>query len=164
MRVAVVGATGAVGSTMLEVLRDRSFPADEVVPFASERSAGRSIPWGDGSLTVAPLDDDTIQGFDIALFSAGSKVSEEWAPRFADAGAVVVDNSSQWRMHEDVPLVVSEVNPEALDGHKGIVANPNCTTMQTVVALGPILRHAGIERIVMSSYQAVSGTGQRAME
>ena len=164
MRVAVVGATGAVGSTMLEVLRERSFPADEVVPFASERSAGRSLPWGDGSLTVVPLDDDTIQGFDIALFSAGSKVSEEWAPRFADAGAVVVDNSSQWRMHEDVPLVVSEVNPEALDGHKGIVANPNCTTMQTVVALGPILRHAGIERIVMSSYQAVSGTGQRAVD
>ena len=164
MRVAVVGATGAVGSTMLEVLHERSFPADEVVPFASERSAGRTLDWAGQSLTVTPLADDTIQGFDIALFSAGSKVSEEWAPRFADAGAVVVDNSSQWRMHEDVPLVVSEVNPEALDGHKGIVANPNCTTMQTVVALGPILRHAGIERIVMSSYQAVSGTGQRAME
>ena len=164
MRVAVVGATGAVGSTMLDVLRARSFPADEVVPFASERSAGRAIPWGERSLTVQPLDEDAIQGFDIALFSAGSTVSEEWAPRFADAGAVVVDNSSQWRMHEDVPLVVSEVNPEALDGHKGIVANPNCTTMQTVVALGPILRHAGIERLVMSSYQAVSGTGQRAME
>jgi aspartate-semialdehyde dehydrogenase len=91
-------------------------------------------------------------------------VSAEWAPRFADAGAVVVDNSSQWRMHEDVPLVVSEVNPEALDTHKGIVANPNCTTMQTVVALGPILKEAGIERVVMSSYQAVSGTGQRAVE
>jgi aspartate-semialdehyde dehydrogenase len=164
VRVAVVGATGAVGSTMLEVLHERSFPADEVVPFASERSAGRSIAWGDGSLTVAPLDDETIQGFDIALFSAGSKVSEEWAPRFADAGTVVVDNSSQWRMHEDVPLVVSEVNPEALERHKGIVANPNCTTMQTVVALGPILRNAGIERVVMSSYQAVSGTGQRAVE
>jgi len=150
---------------MLEVLRERSFPADEVVPFASERSAGRTIPWGEGSsLTVQPLDDETIQGFDIALFSAGSKVSEEWAPRFADAGAVVVDNSSQWRMHEDVPLVVSEVNPDALDGHNGIVANPNCTTMQTVVALGPILRQAGIERVVMSSYQAVSGTGQRAVE
>ena len=89
-------------------------------------------------------------------------MSAEWAPRFADAGAVVVDNSSQWRMHDDVPLVVSEVNPEALDGHRGIVANPNCTTMQTVVALGPILKHAGIERVVMSSYQAVSGTGQRA--
>jgi aspartate-semialdehyde dehydrogenase len=164
MRVEVVGATGAVGSTMLEVLRERSFPADEVVPFASERSAGRSLAWGDDSLTVVALADDAIQGFDIALFSAGSSVSEEWAPRFADAGAVVVDNSSQWRMHEDVPLVVSEVNPDALDGHKGIVANPNCTTMQTVVALGPILRHAGIERIVMSSYQAVSGTGQRAVE
>jgi aspartate-semialdehyde dehydrogenase len=164
MRVAVVGATGAVGSTMLDVLRERTFALDEVVPFASERSAGRTIEWGDRSLTVAPLDDESIQGFDIALFSAGSSVSAEWAPRFADAGAVVVDNSSQWRMHEDVPLVVTEVNPEALDGHKGIVANPNCTTMQTVVALGPILRRVGIERIVMSSYQAVSGTGQRAVE
>jgi aspartate-semialdehyde dehydrogenase len=159
-----VGATGAVGSTMLGVLRDRSFPADEVVAFASARSAGRSIDWGDQTLTATPLTDETIQGFDIALFSAGSAVSAEWAPRFADAGAVVVDNSSQWRMHEDVPLVVSEVNPEALDGHKGIVANPNCTTMQTVVALGPILKQSGIERVVMSSYQAVSGTGQRAVE
>jgi aspartate-semialdehyde dehydrogenase len=164
MRVAVVGATGAVGSTMLEVLHERSFPADEVVPFASERSTGRTIQWSGGPLTVVALDEESIQGFDVALFSAGSKVSEEWAPRFADAGAVVVDNSSRWRMHDDVPLVVSEVNPDALDGHKGIVANPNCTTMQTVVALGPILRHAGIERIVMSSYQAVSGTGQSAVE
>jgi aspartate-semialdehyde dehydrogenase len=164
MRVAVVGATGAVGSTMLDVLRERSFPADEVVPFASERSSGRTLAWGDQSLSVVPLSDETIQNFDIALFSAGSSVSAEWAPRFAEAGAVVVDNSSQWRMHDDVPLVVSEVNPEALDGHQGIVANPNCTTMQTVVALGPILAHAGIERVVMSSYQAVSGTGQRAIE
>jgi aspartate-semialdehyde dehydrogenase len=164
MRVAVVGATGAVGSTMLEVLAERSFPADAVVPFASERSAGRTLDWDGRSLTIEPLGDETIQGFDIALFSAGSKVSEEWAPRFADAGAVVVDNSSQWRMHEDVPLVVSEVNPDALDAHRGIVANPNCTTMQTVVALGPIARHAGIERVVMSSYQAVSGTGQKAIE
>src|SRR5918998_428848 len=164
VRVAVVGATGAVGSTMLEVLRERTFPADEIVPFASERSSGRSLSFGDDRLTVAPLNDDSIQDFDIALFSAGSSVSAEWAPRFADAGAVVVDNSSQWRMHEDVPLVVSEVNPEALAGHKGIVANPNCTTMQTVVALGPILKHAGIERVVMSSYQAVSGTGQRAVD
>jgi aspartate-semialdehyde dehydrogenase len=149
---------------MLDVLRERSFPADEVVPFASERSAGRSIDWGDTRLTVQPLNDESIQGFEIALFSAGSGVSAEWAPRFAESGAVVVDNSSQWRMHEDVPLVVSEVNPEALDGHRGIVANPNCTTMQSVVAFGPILRHAGIERIVMSSYQAVSGTGQSAVE
>jgi aspartate-semialdehyde dehydrogenase len=163
MRVAVVGATGAVGSTMLDVLRERSFPAGEVVPFASERSVGRTLRWGDRSLTVAPLNDESIRGFDIALFSAGSGVSAEWAPRFAEEGAVVVDNSSQWRMHEDVPLVVSEVNPDALDGHAGIVANPNCTTMQTVVVLGPILKHAGIERLVMSSYQAVSGTGQRAV-
>jgi aspartate-semialdehyde dehydrogenase len=164
LRVAVVGATGAVGSTMLDVLRERSFPADEVVPFASERSAGRTIRWGDAELTVVALDGDSIRGFDIALFSAGSGVSAEWAPRFADAGAVVVDNSSQWRMEDHVPLVVSEVNPDALEGHSGIVANPNCTTMQTVVALGPILRQAGIERVVMSSYQAVSGTGQKAVE
>jgi aspartate-semialdehyde dehydrogenase len=164
VRVAVVGATGAVGSTMLGVMRERSFAADEVVPFASERSAGRTIDYGDSDLTVVALSDDAIQGFDLALFSAGSATSAEWAPRFADAGAVVVDNSSQWRMHEDVPLVVSEVNPEALDGHNGIVANPNCTTMQTVVALKPILDAAGIERLVMSSYQAVSGTGQKAVD
>jgi aspartate-semialdehyde dehydrogenase len=134
------------------------------VPFASERSAGRTIDWGDRDLTVRPLTEDGVHGFDLALFSAGSGVSAEWAPRFADAGAVVVDNSSEWRMHEDVPLVVAEVNPEALDGHRGIVANPNCTTMQTVMALGPILRAAGIERVVMSTYQAVSGTGQRAVD
>ena len=164
MRVAVVGATGVVGSTILEVLRERSFPADEVVPFASERSAGKTIAWGDHELTVQTLSDESIQGFDLALFSAGSGTSEEWAPRFASAGAVVVDNSSQWRMHDDVPLVVSEVNPEALSSHNGIVANPNCTTMQMVVALKPILDAVGIERIVMSSYQSVSGTGQRAVE
>jgi aspartate-semialdehyde dehydrogenase len=159
-----VGATGAVGSTMLGVMRERGFPADEIVPFASERSAGRTIDYGDQDLTVVALDEDAVQGFDLALFSAGSGISADWAPRFAEAGAVVIDNSSQWRMHEDVPLVVSEVNPEALDAHRGIVANPNCTTMQTVVALKPILDRAGIERLVMSSYQAVSGTGQRAVD
>jgi aspartate-semialdehyde dehydrogenase len=164
MRVAVVGATGVVGSTILEVLRERSFPADEVVPFASERSAGKTIEWGDRELTVQTLSDESIQGFDLALFSAGSATSEEWAPRFASAGAVVVDNSSQWRMHDDVPLVVSEVNPEALASHSGIVANPNCTTMQMVVALKPILDAVGIERIVMSSYQSVSGTGKNAVD
>ena len=164
MRVAVVGATGAVGSTMLGVMRERGFPADEVVAFASERSAGRTIDWGDVDLTVQPLSEDSIRGFDLALFSAGSSVSAEWARRFADAGAVVVDNSSQWRMHDDVPLVVAEVNAAALDSHRGIVANPNCTTMQTVMALGPIVQSAGIERVVMSTYQAVSGTGQRAVD
>jgi aspartate-semialdehyde dehydrogenase len=164
VRVAVVGATGAVGSTMLGVMRERSFAAGEIVPFASERSAGRTIDYGDTDLTVVALSDDAIQGFDLALFSAGSAISSEWAPRFVDAGAVVVDNSSQWRMAEDVPLVVAEVNPDALREHRGIVANPNCTTMQTVVALKPILDAAGIERLVMSTYQAVSGTGQRAVE
>ena len=164
MRVAVVGATGAVGSTMLGVMRERDFPADEVVAFASERSTGRVLDFGERDLNVQPLSDDAIRGFDLALFSAGSAVSEEWAPRFAEAGAVVIDNSSQWRMREDVPLVVAEVNPEALERHRGIVANPNCSTMQMVVALKPILDAAGIERIVVSTYQSVSGTGQRAVE
>jgi aspartate-semialdehyde dehydrogenase len=164
MRVAVVGATGAVGSTILGVMRERGFPAGEVVPFASERSAGRRIDWGETDLEVRPLVEDEVGGFDLALFSAGGSVSGDWAPRFAEAGAVVVDNSSRWRMEEDVPLVVAEVNPEALDGHQGIVANPNCSTMQMVVALKPILDAAGIERIVVSTYQSVSGTGQRAVE
>jgi aspartate-semialdehyde dehydrogenase len=164
MRVAVVGATGAVGSTILGIMRERSFPADEVVPFASGRSAGRRIDYGPAHLEVQVLDEDSIRGFDLALFSAGSAVSEEWAPRFADAGAVVVDNSSRWRMEEHVPLVVAEVNPEDLASHSGIVANPNCSTMQMVVALKPILDGAGIERIVVSTYQSVSGTGQRAVE
>jgi aspartate-semialdehyde dehydrogenase len=164
VRVAVVGATGAVGSTILGVMRERSFATSEIVPFASERSEGRTIDYGDTDLTVVALSDEAIRGFDLALFSAGSTISKEWAPRFADAGATVVDNSSQWRMNDDVPLVVSEVNPEALNEHRGIVANPNCTTMQTVVALKPILDAAGIERLVMSSYQAVSGTGQRAVD
>ena len=164
MKLAVVGATGAVGSTMLGVMRERAFPADEVVAFASERSMGRVLDFGERDLNVQPLSDDAIRGFDLALFSAGSAVSEEWAPRFAEAGAVVIDNSSQWRMREDVPLVVAEVNPEALERHRGIVANPNCSTMQMVVALKPILDAAGIERIVVSTYQSVSGTGQRAVE
>jgi len=160
----VVGATGAVGSTILGVMNERSFAADEVVPFASERSAGRTIDWGEQTLTAQALSDESIRGFDLALFSAGSGVSEEWGPRFAEAGAVVVDNSSFWRMKEDVPLVVAEVNPDALEGHRGIVANPNCSTMQMVVALKPILDAVGIQRLVVSTYQSVSGTGQRAME
>jgi len=164
VRVAVVGATGAVGSTILGVMRERSFAADEVVAFASERSAGRRIDWGKTDLEVQALGEEAIDDFDLALFSAGSDASEEWAPRFAAAGAVVVDNSSFWRMNDDVPLVVAEVNPGALEGHKGIVANPNCSTMQMVVALKPILDAAGIERLVVSTYQSVSGTGQRAVE
>ena len=164
MRVAVVGATGAVGSTMLGIMREREFPAREIVPFASERSVGRTIDYGDQNLEVQGLSDESIQGFDLALFSAGGRTSAEWAPRFADAGAVVVDNSSQWRMHDDVPLVVAEVNPHALDGHRGIIANPNCSTMQMMVVLKPILDAAGIERLVVTTMQSVSGTGQRAVE
>jgi aspartate-semialdehyde dehydrogenase len=164
MRVAVVGATGAVGSTMLGVMRERRFPAAEIVPFASERSAGRRIEFGDETLEVQALSDAAIQGFDLALFSAGGGISGEWGPRFADAGAVVVDNSSRWRMEAEVPLVVAEVNPDALAAHRGIVANPNCSTMQMVVALKPILDRAGIERLVVTTMQSVSGTGQRAVE
>lgn len=160
-RVAVVGATGQVGSLMRKLLRERNFPAREVVPFASERSAGRELE--DGSV-VQPLTDETIGGFDIALFSAGGSTSGEWAPRFAAAGAVVIDNSSRWRMDEQVPLVVSEVNPDAAAEHRGIIANPNCSTMQMVVALKPIHDAAGIARLVISTYQAVSGTGKKAVD
>jgi aspartate-semialdehyde dehydrogenase len=160
-RVAVVGATGQVGGVMLDLLRERGFPVREIVPFASERSAGRDL--GDG-LVVQPLADETIEGFDLAIFSAGGSTSAEWAPRFVEAGAVVVDNSSKWRMNDDVPLVVSEVNPEALDGHRGIIANPNCSTMQMVVALKPLHDAAGIERLVISTYQSVSGTGKKAVD
>ena len=164
-RVAVVGATGAVGSTMLEVMRTRGFATSEIVPFASERSAGRVIEHGPGEdLTVQGLSAESVRGFDLALFSAGSGTSEAWGPAFAEAGAVVVDNSSFFRMREDVPLVIPEVNPEALDGHQGIVANPNCSTMQMLVALAPIERAVGIERLVVATYQSVSGTGQRAVE
>ncbi len=160
-RVAVVGATGQVGTLMLALLRERGFPASELVPFASERSVGREL---DGGIVVQGLSDESVQGFDLALFSAGGSTSGEWAPRFAQAGAVVVDNSSRWRMHDDVPLVVSEVNPDALGAHRGIIANPNCSTMQMVVALKPILDEAGIERLVICTYQAVSGTGRRAVD
>jgi len=160
-RVAVVGATGQVGTLMLALLREREFPAREIVAFASERSVGREL---DGGLVVQGLGEDTIEGFDLAIFSAGGATSGEWAPRFADAGAVVIDNSSRWRMHDDVPLVVSEVNPDALAAHRGIIANPNCSTMQMVVALKPLYDAAGIERLVISTYQAVSGTGRRAVD
>ena len=161
-RVAVVGATGVVGTTMLELLRQRSFPASEIVPFATERSAGREL---DGGLVVRALNDDAdLSGLDVALFSAGGGTSREWAPRFVQAGATVVDNSSAWRRDPEVPLVVSEVNPHALDRHRGLIANPNCSTMQMVVALAPIHRRAGIERLVVSTYQSVSGTGKKAID
>jgi aspartate-semialdehyde dehydrogenase len=146
---------------MLRLLREREFPAREIVPFASERSVGREL---DGGVVVQPLDDETIQGFDIALFSAGATRSREWAPRFVGAGAVVVDNSSAFRMDAEVPLVVSEVNPEALDTHRGIVANPNCTTMVAMLPLKALHDAFGLRAIVATSYQAAGGAGQKGID
>jgi aspartate-semialdehyde dehydrogenase len=163
-RVGVLGATGLVGMTILELLAARDFPLSEVIPFASERSAGKAIEWGEEELELRGLSEESIQGLDVVLSSAGGAVSAEWTPKLVEAGAVVVDNTSYWRMHDDVPLVVAEVNPDALAGHSGIVANPNCSTMQMVVALKPLYDAAGIERLVISTYQAVSGTGRAAVD
>ena len=161
-RIAVVGATGAVGRIMLRTLERRGFGSSEVVPFASARSAGSTI---DGVGEVQPLDDATIAGFDLALFSAGGGTSREWAPRFADAGAVVVDNSSAWRMDEDVPLVVAEVNPEAMDGaRKGIVANPNCTTMVVMLPAKALHDVFGLREMVCTSFQAAGGAGRSGID
>src|ERR1700742_4782743 len=160
-RVAVVGATGAVGRVMMDLLRERASPADEIVLFASARSAGMEI---DGRVVQALDDSADLRGFDIALFSAGASTSRAWASRFVDAGAVVVDNSSAFRKDPSVPLVVSEVNPHALSNHRGLIANPNCSTMQLMVALAPIHRAAGLERLVVSTYQSVSGTGKKAID
>jgi aspartate-semialdehyde dehydrogenase len=163
-RVGVVGATGAVGSTILEVLEERRFPASEVIPLASARSAGTKVPFRGSELEVRELTEDSIQGLEIALCSAGGAVSAEWAPKLVEAGAVVVDNTSFWRMHDDVPLVVVDVNDDAVASHSGIVANPNCTTMQLMVAIKPILDAAGLERLIVSTYQSVSGTGRNAID
>jgi aspartate-semialdehyde dehydrogenase len=163
-RVGVLGATGLVGTTILELLADRDFPIAELRPLASERSAGKVIEWQGEALTVQEVGEESIQGLDLVLSSAGGSVSAEWTPKIVEAGATVVDNTSYWRMHDDVPLVVSEVNPDALAGHNGIIANPNCSTMQMVVALKPLYDAAGIERLVISTYQAVSGTGKAAID
>jgi len=163
-KVGVLGATGLVGTTILELLGARDFPVAELRPLASARSAGKEIEWGGESVTVQEVSDESIQGLDLVLSSAGGSVSAEWTPKIVEAGATVVDNTSYWRMHDDVPLVVSEVNPDALGSHKGIVANPNCSTMQMVVALKPLYDAAGIERLVISTYQAVSGTGKAAID
>ena len=163
-RVGVVGATGAVGSTILEVLAERKFPVGELVPLASARSAGSKVKFAGADVEVRELTEDSFQGLDLILSSAGGKVSSEWAPKWIEAGAVVVDNTSFWRMHDDVPLVVAGVNDDAVADHNGLVANPNCTTMQMMVALKPILDSAGIERLIVSTYQSVSGTGRKAIE
>ena len=160
MRVGVVGATGQVGGVMRQLLAERGFPVDEMRFFASARSAGRTLPWGDGEVVVEDAEAADYAGLDLALFSAGAGTARELAPRVAEAGAVVVDNSSAWRMDPDVPLVVSEVNPGAL-AHlpRNIVANPNCTTMAAMPVLAPLHREAGLTRLVVSTYQATSGAG-----
>lgn len=162
--VAVVGATGAVGREMLKTLEDREFPAHEVRALASARSAGTTVPFKGGELTVQELTEDSFAGVDIALFSAGGGTSAKFAPHAVKAGCVVVDNSSHWRMDERCPLIVPEVNPDDLKWHNGIIANPNCSTIQMVVALKPIHDAATIRRVVVSTYQAVSGTGQKAID
>jgi aspartate-semialdehyde dehydrogenase len=161
--VAVVGATGAVGSTMLRVLEERGFPVTELRPLASARSEGRAIDYLGQDRTVRTLTADAFEGIQIALFSAGSSRAKEFAPAAVEAGAVVIDNSSAYRMDPAVPLVVPEVNEEALEGHGGIVANPNCVAAPLVVALKPLADAVGLERLVVSSYQSVSGTGQAAV-
>ncbi|ASR44097.1 aspartate-semialdehyde dehydrogenase [Xanthomonas citri pv. mangiferaeindicae] len=164
-RVAVVGATGAVGETMLSILAERDFPVSELVALASERSAGTTVKFGDEDIVVQDLATFDPTGVDIALFSAGGATSKTYAPKFAAAGAVVIDNSSAFRYDDDVPLVVSEVNPEAARNRpRGIIANPNCSTMQMLVALAPLHRQAGIVRINVATYQSVSGAGRSAME
>lgn len=164
-KVAVVGATGAVGETMLAILAERRFPVREVVALASERSAGSTVEFGDDELVVQDLASYDPADIDIALFSAGGAVSRDYAPKFAAAGAVVIDNSSTFRYDDDVPLVVSEVNPEAIRQRpRGIIANPNCSTMQLMPVLAPIHREYGIERINVATYQSVSGAGRSALE
>jgi aspartate-semialdehyde dehydrogenase len=164
--IAIAGATGAVGETLLSILKERAFPIGELVPLAFERSAGSKVEFGNRSITVRNLADYDFNGIDIAFFSAGGSVSREHAPRAAAAGAVVIDNTSEFRYQDDIPLVVSEVNPHAIAQYvnRGIIANPNCSTMQMLVALAPIHRAVGIERINVATYQSVSGGGRTAME
>jgi aspartate-semialdehyde dehydrogenase len=159
-RIAVVGATGAVGEVMIDCLRERGLWHRDVVLFATERSAGREI---DGHIVQALREDSDLRGIDVALFSAGAGTSRAWAPRFVEEGATVIDNSSAFRRDPAVPLVVAEVNPDALREHRGLIANPNCSTMQLVVAVGPIHREARVQRLIVSTYQAVSGTGRAAL-
>ncbi len=162
--VAVVGATGAVGIEMIQTLEKRNFPVGKLTLLASARSAGKKLPFRGQDITVQELTKDSFAGIDIALFSAGGSISKEFAPVAAKAGCVVVDNSSAFRMDDSVPLVVPEINADAIRGHKNIIANPNCTTAITLMALYPLHKAFGVKRIFASSYQAVSGTGAKAIE
>ena len=162
--VAIVGATGAVGRAMIHTLERHAFKYERLRLMASARSAGKVLTVGGQDITVEDLTTASLEGIDIALFSAGGSTSKQWAPRFAQAGAVVIDNSSAWRMDDEVPLVVPEVNPGAIAQHKGIIANPNCSTIQMVVALAPLHEAVGIERVVVSTYQSASGAGQAGID
>ncbi|MHB1942268.1 MAG: aspartate-semialdehyde dehydrogenase [Acidiferrobacteraceae bacterium] len=164
LRVAVVGATGVVGTEFIKLLERRNFPLDSLTLLASPRSAGRMLSFRGQPLTVKTLTHDSFQDIDLAFFSAGASVSKEFCPSAAQAGALVIDNSSAFRMDPAVPLVVPEVNPDTIRSHKGIIANPNCTTIQMVVVLKPLHDAARIRRIVVSTYQAVSGTGAKAID
>jgi aspartate-semialdehyde dehydrogenase len=166
-RVAVVGATGAVGQTVIKVLEHRSFPVSELVPFTSARSEGQPVKFGSQTLVCRALEEDALDGFDLVFMAAGGSVSSEWAPRFAERGALVIDKTSHWRMDPEVPLVVPEINADAAEQAlrgKGIISSPNCSTMAMVMALYPLQREIGIEEIVVSTYQSVSGTGRAAVE
>lgn len=163
-RVAVVGATGAVGRVMLDILLDRGFPASEVLAVASARSAGRELGYGEDTLTVKALDKSAFEGVDLVLLDTPDEVAAEWGHIAVDAGAIVVDNSAAFRQDPDVPLVVPEANPEALEGHKGIIASPNCVTIGVIVPLAPLHRRFGLEQLIVSTYQATSGAGKGGVE
>lgn len=162
--IAIAGATGLVGRTMLRVLEEHNFPIGRLILLASKRSAGAVIEWKGTNYTVEELTHDSFHGVDIALFSAGGAASKEFAPSAAASGCVVIDNSSAWRMHPDAPLVVPEVNSHTLKNHHGIIANPNCSTIQLVVALKPLHEAFGLKRVVVSTYQSVSGAGQKGVD
>ena len=163
--VAIVGATGLVGQTFLKVLKERNFPVEKLYLYASARSAGKTVNFVGKDYTVIELNDENIKDdIDVALFSAGGDMSKEYAPKFKAKGAIVVDNSSAWRMEKDIPLVVPEANPEALDGHNGIIANPNCSTIQVMPVLKVLADKYGLKRVIYSTYQAVAGSGQKGID
>ena len=163
--VAIVGATGLVGQTFLKVLKERNFPVENLYLYASARSAGKTVNFVGKDYTVIELKDENIKDdIDVALFSAGGDMSKEYAPKFKAKGAIVVDNSSAWRMEKDIPLVVPEANPEALDGHNGIIANPNCSTIQVMPVLKVLADKYGLKRVIYSTYQAVAGSGQKGID
>lgn len=163
VNVGVSGATGIVGGEILRILTERDFPIGELRVFASERSAGRKLPWKDGEVTVEALSDGNFAGLDVVINSTSGSVSREWAPRIAEAGAVVIDNTSAFRQDPEVPLVIPEINGDAAKGHGGIIANPNCTTATALMGIAPIHKGAGVRSVISSSYQASSGTGRDAV-